>query len=351
MTPDPNISLFLPSGCLQPETVKAFLEKKLEGNDLAAVRQHLYECPFCLDAVEGFSQSGNPGAIEQIVAGLNEQISIRLAEKKLHATKRKIAVYLPIAASIILLVGVFSIFRSIRQIPTGNDNQRSILQSDYAVKSTESPVAMNIMVPKKLMPPETKVQTEKDGAVNILPENVSAKKNKENEKTVVPDNSLNREDVPQPSVTEELSSAAETGPSENNAVQNVTETTGNSQSYPAKEIASGPSGEDLNFYYHVEEMPRFRSGDLGKFRDYVQTSLRYPREALHEGIEGTVYVSFVVSPDGKVLKPAVIQGISPVLDKEALRAVASSPDWKPGSHKGNKVSVGFIIPVKFQIEQ
>jgi protein TonB len=351
MTPDPHTSLFLPSGCLQTETVRAFLDKRLEGNDLAAVRQHLYECPFCLDAVEGLSHSANPGTIEQNVTELNKQISLRVAEKKLYATRKRIAVYLPIAASIILLVGVFSIFRSIRQIPSENENQQSTLQNEYAVKSTGSPVAMNTMVPKKLMPPETLVQKEKSGTVNIRPENVSEEKIKENEKSGEPENSISQETVPHLPVTEALSPETETGISENNSEQKVTETLENSQAYPAKEIASGPSGEDLNFYYHVEDMPRFRSGDLGKFRDYIQTSLRYPREALREGVEGTVYVSFVVSPGGKVLKPTVIQGISPLLDKEALRVVASSPDWKPGSHKGNKVSVGFIIPVKFQIEQ
>jgi TonB family protein len=350
MTPELHTKLFLPSGCLRSETVTAFLEKKLEGTDLSAVRQHLYECPFCLDAVEGLSQPGNSHAVAEIASELNEQISHRLEVKKINAGKRKIAFYLPVAATIILLVGVFSILRSIRQIPTANDTQSSTLQPEYSTESTKSPVAMNMPVHKKLVPPAILEQQEEAGAEKILPGKFSAGKEKKNEAQKEVENPVHSEPVVQPSITETPVQVTEKITSENIAENINKDISGNPQEYPAREVSAGPAGEDLQFFYHVEEMPRFRSGDLTKFRDYVQASLRYPREALREGVEGTVYVSFVVNPDGKVLKPSVVQGISPVLDKEALRVVTSSPDWKPGSHKGNKVSVGFIIPVKFQIE-
>jgi protein TonB len=98
-------------------------------------------------------------------------------------------------------------------------------------------------------------------------------------------------------------------------------------------------------------MPRFREqAGLDSVQAYVQHAIRYPDDAFIANASGRVYVSFVVNAQGKVEQVTLVKGVYPSLDREALRAVASLPDWKsPGRQHGQKVSVAYTIPVVFQM--
>ena len=74
-----------------------------------------------------------------------------------------------------------------------------------------------------------------------------------------------------------------------------------------------------------------------------------PEEAVKNGIEGIVYVQFVVDKDGKIVEPKVVQGVCPELDAEALRVVSGMPAWKPGMQRGKPVAVSFVLPVVFHL--
>ena len=67
------------------------------------------------------------------------------------------------------------------------------------------------------------------------------------------------------------------------------------------------------------------------------------------GIQGTVFVYFVVGRDGKVKDVRVLREVDSRLDKEAARVIASLPDFEPGEQRGKAVSVQYTIPVKFII--
>ena len=83
--------------------------------------------------------------------------------------------------------------------------------------------------------------------------------------------------------------------------------------------------------------------------DFIKENLRYPTESRTMGVEGTVYVSFIVWADGKVSDATVIRGINESCDREAKRVVEMSPDWKPGKQSGRPVSVRFVLPIKFKL--
>jgi TonB family protein len=98
----------------------------------------------------------------------------------------------------------------------------------------------------------------------------------------------------------------------------------------------------------VEEMPQFPGGQEA-LRSLVQTSINYPAIALENGIEGKVFVKFVVSKTGKVTNAKIARGVDPSLDKEAVRIVESLPLWKPGRQNGEAVDVNYTIPVNFTL--
>jgi protein TonB len=82
---------------------------------------------------------------------------------------------------------------------------------------------------------------------------------------------------------------------------------------------------------------------------YVSENTEYPPIAKDAGIQGTVYVFFVVGKDGKVKDAKVLREVDPRLDKEALRVVQSLPSFEPGQQRGKPVSVQYTIPVRFTI--
>jgi TonB family protein len=112
--------------------------------------------------------------------------------------------------------------------------------------------------------------------------------------------------------------------------------------------ASGPAGKDQVFNV-VEEMPEFPGGESA-LRKYIGSVVDYPASAKEKGIQGKVYISFVVSSDGTVKDARVVRGVDPALDKEALRVVNSLPRWFPGKQKGLPVSVAYTVPINFVLQ-
>ena len=96
----------------------------------------------------------------------------------------------------------------------------------------------------------------------------------------------------------------------------------------------------------ADKMPSFPGGELG-LRKYIASVVRYPIEALKNGIEGTVYVNFIIDTDGNVRNPKVVRTVDPYLEEEAIRIVSSLPKWIPGVQDGNKVCVSYTVPIKF----
>lgn len=108
--------------------------------------------------------------------------------------------------------------------------------------------------------------------------------------------------------------------------------------------------EEEEVFVIVEDMPGFGGGDSDKFREYIQKNLVFPEIAAENGIQGKVFVAFVVESDGRVSNVRVARGVDPSLDKEAVRVVQSSPKWKPGMQRGKPVRVSFTFPITFVLQ-
>ena len=99
----------------------------------------------------------------------------------------------------------------------------------------------------------------------------------------------------------------------------------------------------------VEVMPVFPGGQTA-LAQYIASHLKYPTVAQENGIQGRVFVSFVVGEDGYVEDVQVIKGVEPMLDKEALRVIQSLPRWTPGNQQGKPVRVKYTVPVTFALQ-
>ncbi len=99
----------------------------------------------------------------------------------------------------------------------------------------------------------------------------------------------------------------------------------------------------------VEEMPSYPGGD-GKMYEYLGKNIKYPQIARESGIQGRVFVNFVVEPDGSVSNVKVLRGIGGGCDEEAMRVVKTMPKWKPGKQRGKAVRVSYTLPVVFKLQ-
>jgi protein TonB len=99
----------------------------------------------------------------------------------------------------------------------------------------------------------------------------------------------------------------------------------------------------------VEEQPGYPGGEESRIR-YLQENIKYPEEAKELGIQGKVFVTFVVEVDGAISDVRVLRGIGGGCDEEAIRVVRSMPKWVPGKQRGVPVRVQFNLPIKFTLQ-
>jgi len=106
-------------------------------------------------------------------------------------------------------------------------------------------------------------------------------------------------------------------------------------------------------YYDCDYRPSFLgSRDPRVFLEkWVYTYMKYPKEAVKNGIQGRVLVDFVIDEKGKVRDVKVLKGVDPLLDAEAVRIISASPDWKPGWLRGKKVKSRMSLYVEFRLEK
>lgn len=98
----------------------------------------------------------------------------------------------------------------------------------------------------------------------------------------------------------------------------------------------------------VEDMPSFPGGDAALMK-YLANNIKYPAIAKDAGIQGTVYVTFVVDEKGNVTDVKVLRSIGGGCDEEAIRVVENMPKWKPGKQRGKPVKVQYNLPIRFTL--
>lgn len=107
--------------------------------------------------------------------------------------------------------------------------------------------------------------------------------------------------------------------------------------------------KDTTVYRVVEVMPSY-PGDMEAFYKFLAQQMHYPKEALENGIEGRVVVSFVVEEDGRLTHFEAVSSPSPLLSNEAIRVLRQMPRWNPAKRMGRNVRCQYNIPVMFRLK-
>lgn len=107
--------------------------------------------------------------------------------------------------------------------------------------------------------------------------------------------------------------------------------------------------EDPNQIFLVVEETAAPTGGMPAFYEFVGKKLKYPAQARRMGIEGKVFVEFVIERDGSITDVKAIKGIGAGCDEEAVRVLQSAPKWKPGKQRGKPVRQRMVLPIAFKL--
>lgn len=113
---------------------------------------------------------------------------------------------------------------------------------------------------------------------------------------------------------------------------------------PPAVIEQDPKTAPDFVYTVVEQMPEFPGREPAMFK-YLAESFKYPESAVEDGIQGKVFVQFIVERDGSITDVKVLRGAHPLLDREAVRVISSMPLWKPGKQNAEPVRVRYNLPI------
>lgn len=98
----------------------------------------------------------------------------------------------------------------------------------------------------------------------------------------------------------------------------------------------------------VEGRPKPQGG-LQHFYEYISNNIKYPVEAKNAGIEGRVFVEFVVDQKGKLTELKAVKGIGAGCDEEAIRVLSEAPKWIPGMVGEKAGKVRMILPISYKL--
>lgn len=391
-----SLAIFTLSGCLTTEALMQFVSGKLNDSDLIKAQKHISECPLCADATDGLrmwlkensvqnssnpestwnqgnetpivplkhpfepmprSQSNdlNPNLFYNRTALLNENIKQHIHARALRGpedAKRmtyKPFVWLAAAATIILFIGV-------GYVVWIQNQQTQRMQAQKQLRAREA--ALIAQIPENLAYPPLNSKV-------IL----NVKYNDEKGAHIPPVVTIVNEDIAQVSDkmvsngnkaarTSDENEYTETKRGVESDVFREESGTYKGQSSKRTFTAKHSGGamtkaeseeETSSVFISVQRMPSFPGGDVAR-KKYLAKHLRYPVQAVDDGIQGTVYVNFVVKTNGSLADIKILRGIGGGCDEEALRVVKKMPAWNPGYQNGRNVPVRYTLKVDFKIK-
>lgn len=109
------------------------------------------------------------------------------------------------------------------------------------------------------------------------------------------------------------------------------------------------NADDSDVFMVVEQMPEF-DGGMDALIKYLSENIKYPAEAMDKGIQGKVFVGFVIDKDGSIEDVKILKEVGGGCDEEAIRVVSNMPNWKPGTQRGEAVKVSYTLPINFVLD-
>ncbi len=388
--------------CLQFETLQRYANGSLSDEEAAMVKQHILECEICADILDGLQSM--PAELD-----LNaeiETINLMIDEKALSIKKRRItitpstqrmivaAVLLTLVISTIILIN-FNAEKNLynpdefsqlsnreivdETIAKETEEQTATLQyrdnannsqylpgTDYAKPFPEQvPVANNELV----LFEDSREAGDEEIAMESTSEDVAENFDRDKDQNTLfnlggvsgvsnQENASGQGAASPPAAKADNRTASTAGQKDNSrrseknkTSAKKTEAEGDKQEFVEIIDAIDEDSEDLDVvsFAQVEVNPQFPGGENAMLK-FISSNIKYPAEAKSKGIEGKVFVEFVVGVNGKVSGVKVLRGVDPLLNAEAVRVVSMLPDFIPGSANGKPVAVSYVIPVTFSLK-
>ncbi|MBA7525859.1 hypothetical protein ES705_18017 [subsurface metagenome] len=383
--------LFNQSGCLYFDTLQRYQRKNLNSSERELVENHLKECQLCREALEGFTRI--PGQVRQQehIDSLKKQLLEKIGQRKVKWAEvssqrfnRKL-VYISVAASVAIIIGLFGIFYSyfsprpamIADNIKEEKTYRAEEEAAYAEEETEDLAGIEELINEPAK--KRDLRSEDVKVLQIEPEkDISHLEKTESNEDKIAEVNFQGEDttgflleVAGVAYVKSFAETTDTKAIAQNQPEMLEETAAKSRDIiekPGIEMVaveyspesrkktktlvydSTPEESESEIFNIVEEMPEFKKRGYKDFEEFIQKNLRYHEEAVEKEISGIVIVQFVIDVTGKIKNIEVVKKINPLLDKEAVRIISSSPKWKPGKQQGVKVKVNLSHPVEFKIK-
>jgi len=385
-------SLFTSSGCLTGDALMLFVNGSLKGAEFIKAEQHIAECPLCADAADGLrmwlkennsnqdtatvlpenvdsetpeiSDNESPVKVHFNKSSgkvlnkfhartnvINERIKQRLhSHSVIEATESKRLSYTPFvwiaaAASVIIFIGGFYVVWLQNQLDITKLAEERASQM-LMLQNPANPDTLSILRPESNRVIAMNEKKEKETL--IASQNIAG--------LAVADEEVYNQY--EPSVASDAVAVTETKQMEE-FVENKEETkvVSDDKATPVPVTKNAMSAvkragieyEAQAIFTIVEEMPSFPGGDIERNK-FLAKNIVYPQQASENGIQGTVYVSFIVDTDGKIEDVKILRGIGGGCEEEALRVVKLMPRWKPGKQDGKTVRILYTMPIYFKLQ-
>lgn len=115
------------------------------------------------------------------------------------------------------------------------------------------------------------------------------------------------------------------------------------------EVEEEKEEEDVDQIFTIVEETAAPTGGMTAFYEYIKDNLEYPRQARRMGVQGKVFLEFIVDKDGSITDVKVVRGIGAGCDEEAIRILQNSPKWKPAKQRGRPVRQKMTFPINFKL--
>jgi len=119
---------------------------------------------------------------------------------------------------------------------------------------------------------------------------------------------------------------------------------------------SAQNDDASEVFMMADEMPFFDGCETKACSDekliaFIQGNVKYPKKDRKKGIQGRVFVQFVIEKDGSTSSHQVVRGLSPSINKEAIRVIKKFPKWTPGRVNDHPVRVKYTLPFTFKFSK
>ncbi len=115
------------------------------------------------------------------------------------------------------------------------------------------------------------------------------------------------------------------------------------------EVEEPEEEEVVDKVFTIVEEQATPDGGMSSFYKYIKKNLDYPRQAKRMGVQGKVFLEFIVDKDGTITNVKVLRGIGAGCDEEAMRILKESPKWKPAKQRGRPVRQKMTFPINFKL--